>query len=144
MKMKFSYQKVLDFKEKEKEIAQQEFGTSKLKQMEVEEQLEGLAVEKEKIFNQYNDTNRKSVWQILEVQQEIDHVNLQMKKLEHQSQQIYHEVEQRHQVLIEKTQEAKIWNQWKAKSTAAFQKQIERKEQAFLDELSVLRSARRV
>jgi flagellar protein FliJ len=142
--MKFSYQKVLDFKEKEKEIAQQEFGTSKLKQMEVEEQLEGLAVEKEKIFNQYNDTNRKPVWQILEVQQEIDHVNLQMKKLEHKSYQIYHEVEQRHQVLIEKTQEAKIWNQWKAKSTAAFQKQIERKEQAFLDELSVLRSARRV
>ncbi len=144
MKMKFTYQKVLDFKEKEKEIAQQKFGTSKLKQMEVEEELEGLVLEKDKIFNQYNDTHRKSIWKILEVQQEIDHVNLQMKKLEHKSKQISHEVEERHQVLIERTQEAKIWNQWKTKSAAAFQKQMEREEQAFLDEMALLRNARRM
>jgi flagellar protein FliJ len=144
MKYNFSYQKVLDFKEKEKEIAEQEFGTSKLKQIEVEEQLEGLAIEKEKIFNQYDDTNRKSVWQVLEVQQEIDHVNFQMKKLEQKSQQIFHEMEERHQVLVEKTQQAKIWNQWKAKSAAAFHKQMERNEQAFLDEMAVLRNERRM
>jgi flagellar protein FliJ len=144
MKYKFSYQKVLDFKEKEKEIAEQEFGTSKLKQIEVEEQLEGLALEKEEIFNQYDDTNRKSIWQILEVQQEIDYVNFQKKKLEQKSQQIFNELEERHQVLIEKTQQAKIWNQWKAKSAAAYHKQMDRNEQAFMDEMAVLRNARRM
>jgi flagellar protein FliJ len=144
MKYKFSYQKVLDFKEKQKEIAEQEFGTSKLRQIEVEEQLEDLALEKEKIFNQYNDMNRKPVWQILEVQHEIEHVNLQLKKLEQKSEQILHEVEERHKTLIEKTQEAKIWDQWKAKSAAAFQKQMDQKEQAFLDEMAVLRNARRI
>jgi flagellar FliJ protein len=62
----------------------------------------------------------------------------------HQSQQIYQEVEQKHQVLIERLQEAKMWNQWKTKSKDVFQKQLERKEQALLDEMAVLRYSRRV
>jgi flagellar FliJ protein len=53
-------------------------------------------------------------------------------------------VEQKHQVLIEKTQEAKIWNQWKAKSKQVFLKQMERQEQAMLDEMAVLRYSRRI
>ncbi|PFP30771.1 flagellar export protein FliJ [Bacillus sp. AFS073361] len=144
MKFKFSFQKVLDFKEKEKEIAQQEYSTIKHKQLELQEQIEGLELEKEKVFNQYNDVHRKRVWEILEVQQGIDHVNLQKKNLEVQSQQIHKEVEQKHQMLIEKSQETKMWNQWKANSKDAFQKQLERTEQVMLDEIAVLRYSRRI
>jgi flagellar FliJ protein len=144
MKFQFSFQKVLDLKEKEQEIAQQEFGTIKLRQFELQEQVKGLELEKEKVFNQYNDVHRKSVWKILEVQQEIDHVNLEMEQLENQTQQIHQEVEQKHKVLIEKTQEAKMWNQWKAKSKDTFQVQLDRKEQAMLDEMAVLRYSRMI
>jgi flagellar FliJ protein len=144
MKFKFSFQKVLDVKENEQEIAKQEYGTTKLRQLELEEQIVGLELVKEKVFNQYNDVHKKTVWEILAVQQDIDHVSLQMKGLENQSQQIYHEVEQKHQVLIEKTKEAKMWNQWKAKSMDAFQKQVDRTEQAMLDEMAVLRYSRRI
>ena len=81
--------------------------------------------------------------ELLEVQQGIEHFNRQMKRLENQSFKLYQIVEEKQQVLIEKTQEAKIWNQWKDKSKAVFQKQMEQKEQAMLDELAVLRYSRR-
>jgi flagellar FliJ protein len=144
MKFDFSYQKVLDVKEKEKEVAKQEYGTIKLRQLELEDQMDGLESEKEKAFDLYNHVNRKTVWELLEVQNEIEHVNLKMEQLKHQSQRIQQEVEQKHQVLIEKTQEAKMWNQWKAKSKAVFLKQMERQEQAMLDEMAVLRYSRRI
>lgn len=144
MKFDFSYQKVLDFKEKEKDMAQQEFGSIKIKQMELQEKLDGLDVIEEQVFNQYNNVDQKTVWEILEFQQEIDHVNRQKKQLEFQSQQLHQEVEHKHKMLIEKTQEAKMWNQWKSKSMAAFQKQINQQEQAMLDEMAVLRHSRRI
>jgi flagellar protein FliJ len=144
MKFDFSYQKVLDFKEKEKDMAKQEFGSIKHKQMELQEKLDGLDLVEEQIFNQYNDVDHKTVWEILEFQQEIDHVNRQKKQLEIQTQQLHHEAEHKHKVLIEKTQEAKIWNQWKSKSMAAFQKQMDLQEQAMLDEMAVLRHSRRI
>ena len=144
MKFNFSFQKVLDFKENEKEIAHQEYGTVKLQQTQIEEQIEGLEMVKDEIFNQYNQVHRKTVWEILEVQQEIEHVNLKMKQLENQSQIILKKVEEKHQLLIEKSQEAKMWNQWKAKSKEAFQKQMDRKEQAMLDEMAILRYSRRI
>ncbi|MGG3564723.1 flagellar export protein FliJ [Neobacillus rhizosphaerae] len=144
MKFNFSFQKVLDFKENEKEIAHQEYGTVKLQQTQIEEQIEGLEMVKDEIFNQYNQVHRKTVWEILEVQQEIEHVNLKMKQLENQSQIIHKKVEEKHQLLIEKSQEAKMWNQWKAKSKEAFQKQMDRKEQAMLDEMAILRYSRRI
>lgn len=144
MKFDFSYQKVLDFKEKEKDMAKQEFGSIKIKQMELQEKLDGLDLVEEQVFNQYNDVNHKTVWEILEFQQEIDHVNRQKKLLELQSQQLVQEVEQKHKKLIEKTQEAKMWNQWKSKSMAAFQKHMNQQEQAMLDEMAVLRHSRRI
>ncbi|MEH7301338.1 flagellar export protein FliJ [Neobacillus drentensis] len=144
MKFNFSFQKVLDFKENEKEIAHQEYGTVKLQQTQIEEQIEGLEMVKDEIFNQYNQVHRKTVWEILEVQQEIEHVNLKMKQLENQSQIIHKKMEEKHQLLIEKSQEAKMWNQWKAKSKEAFQKQMDRKEQAMLDEMAILRYSRRI
>lgn len=144
MKFNFSFQKVLDFKEKEKEIAHQEYGTVKLQQSQLEEQLEGLETVKDEVFNQYNQVHRKTVWEIQELQKEIDHVNQQMKKLENQSQLIHREVEQKHQLLISKTQEAKMWNQWKAKSKEAFQLQLDRQEQTMLDEMAILRYSRRI
>ncbi|MED3563666.1 flagellar export protein FliJ [Bacillus xiapuensis] len=144
MKFEFSFQKILDFKEKEKEKAKKEFGSAKLRQLELQEKMEGLELEKEKIFNHYNEVNRKTVWEIVELQNEIDHVDLQMKRLKDQSRQIHQEVELNHQILIEKTKEAKTWNQWKEKSKAAFQKQLDREEQAMLDEMAVLRYSRRV
>ena len=144
MKFNFSFQKVLDFKENEKEIAHQDYGSVKLQQTQIEEQIEGLEMVKDEIFNQYNQVHRKTVWEILEVQQEIEHVNLKMKQLENQSQIIHKKVEEKHQLLIEKSQEAKMWNQWKAKSKEAFQKQMDRKEQAMLDEMAILRYSRRI
>lgn len=143
MKFEFSYQKVLDLKEKEKDIAGQKYGTIKLRQLELQEQIEGLDVVKDNAFKQYNDVDRKTVWEIMEFQQEIDHVNLQRKRLEHQSQQIHQEVEQKHQLLMDKTQETKMWNKWKAKSMDVFQKKLDRNEQAMLDEMAVLRYSRR-
>ncbi|MFJ7726554.1 flagellar export protein FliJ [Neobacillus sp. NPDC097160] len=143
MKFTFSFQKVLDVKEKEQEIAKQEYGTTKLRQLELAEEMEGLEAVKENVFNQYNDVDRKTVKEILAFQQEIDHVSLRMKRLEDQSQQIHQEVEQKHQVLINKNQETKMWNQWKEKSMEAFQKRLNRSEQAMLDEMAVLRYTRR-
>jgi flagellar protein FliJ len=144
MKFTFSFQKVLDFKENEKEIAHQEYGTVKLQQSKLEEQMEGLEMVKDQVLDQYNQVHRKTVWEILEVQRELEYVNLQMKQLENQSQIIHQEVEQKHQLLIERTQEAKMWNQWKTKSKDAFQKQMDRQEQAMLDEMAILRYSRRV
>jgi flagellar protein FliJ len=143
MKFNFSFQKVLDVKEREKELAQHEYGVMKRRQMELHEQIEGLEMAKEKVFDQYNEVNRKTVWEILEVHEDIKHVELQMKKLEHQSQQIVQEVEQRQQALFEKSKEAKMWNKWKEKSKDAFEKQLIKKEQTMLDEMAVLQYFRR-
>jgi len=139
MKFEFAFQKVLDVKEKEKETAKQEFGKRKQQQLELDEKIEGLKTEKEMIFSQYNNVNRKSVWEILEVQQEIDHVNLQMKQLAQKSMQLHQEVEHKQKILLEKTKEVKVWNLWKDKSKDSFQKEMDRKEQAMLDEMAVLR-----
>lgn len=144
MKFNFSYQKVLDVKEKEQELAKQEYGTSKLRQLELQEEIDGLELVKEEVFNQYDEVHRKAVREILAVQQEINHVSQKMKRLENQSHQMYQEVEQKHRVLIEKTQETKMWTQWKAKSKYMFQKELDRREQAMLDEMAVLRYSRKI
>ncbi|NRD79411.1 flagellar export protein FliJ [Bacillus sp. BRMEA1] len=144
MKFQFSFQKVLDFKEKEKEAAEQEFGTIRTIAMELEEKMGNLEQVKENAFTQYNHVDRKTIWEMIEFQQEIEHINKRMKELAHQSQQVHQQVEQKQQVLIEKTQEAKMWNQWKSKSLAIFQRQMEQKEQAMLDEMAVLRYARKI
>ncbi|MCM3569588.1 flagellar export protein FliJ [Neobacillus mesonae] len=143
MAFTFPFQKVLDYKEKEKEFAQTEYGTSKLKQVEIDEQMQDLAIEKEQVFMQYNHADRKTVSELQEVQQELEHLNLKMQKLQVKSNEIHLEVERNQQVLIERLQETKMWNQWKTKSMAAFQKQAEKKEQALLDEMAVLRYSRK-
>ncbi|WP_042355952.1 flagellar export protein FliJ [Bacillus rubiinfantis] len=144
MAFKFSFQKVLDVKEKEKEFAQQEFGTAKTRQLELEEQLNELELQKQQIFLKYDETNRKTVSELVEMQHDIEHVNRKMKQLEVKSQQVQVEVETKQQVLISKLQEAKMWNQWKQKSFAAFQKDMQQKEQAMLDEMAVLRYSHKV
>lgn len=143
MKFQFSFQKVLDFKEKEKEVAEQEYGTIKLQQIELEEQIEDLESEKDQAFNLYDDVHKKSILEILDAQKNIEYVNRQIKQLEFKSQQIHQEVELKYQVLIEKTQETKMWNKWKDKSKEIFQKEMLQKEQAMLDEMAVLRYTRK-
>ncbi|MCH6266819.1 flagellar export protein FliJ [Neobacillus citreus] len=144
MKYHFSFQKVLDVKEKEKEIAEQEYGTSKVRQLELEEQMNHLDSTMEKTFNQYNDVSRKTVRDILELQDEIQSIHHKKQQLENQFRSIHQEVEERHHLLLEKTKEAKMWNQWKEKSKAVFQKQLNQKEQEMLDEMAVLRYTRKV
>lgn len=139
MKFQFTFQKVLDFKEKEKDLAEQEFGQAKSRAIELQEQIDGLEQVKEKAYNQYNDVDRKTIWEMLEFQQGIEYLNHKMKRLEHQSKQVHLEVEQKQQILIEKNQEAKVWNRWKSKSQKVFQLQMEQKEQAMFDEMAVIR-----
>lgn len=143
MSFVFSFQKVLDVKEKEKEVAQQQFGSIKNKQMEIEQKMQGLELEKNNAFYQYNHVNRKTVMEIMEFQQEIDHVTQQLRQLEIQSKLIEQEVEKHQQILLEKSKEAKMWNQWKTNSKAAFEKMMNQKEQAMLDEMAVIRHSRR-
>ena len=143
MTFKFSFQKVLDVKEKEQEVAKQEYGTIKLKQMELQEQVDNLELEKDKVFDQYNHVHRKSISEILEFQEEIDHVNRQLKYLANQKHQVHQIAEQKQQILIDKSKEAKMWNHWKSKSKDAWKKQLEQKEQAMLDEMAILRYSRR-
>lgn len=143
MTFKFSFQKVLDVKEKEQEMAKQEYGTIRNRQMELQQELESLEAEKDKVFDQYNYVHCKSVSEILEFQQEIEHVNRQLSYLSNQRQQIHQMVEQKQQILIEKSMEAKMWNQWKEKSKDAWKKQLEQREQAMLDEMAILRYSRR-
>lgn len=144
MKYKFAFQKVLDVKEKEKEVAKEEFGSSKQRQMELDRKLAGLESEKDKIYHQFNQVNRKAVWEILEVHEELQHVDQQVKRLTQQSEQLHLEVEHKQIVLFEKTKEAKVWNLWKDKSKKEFIKQQERIEQAMLDEMAILRYSRKV
>jgi flagellar protein FliJ len=143
MKFQFSFQKVLDFKEKEKEVAEQEYGTIKLQQLELEEQMEDLESEKDQAFNLYDNVHKKSIMEIIDAQKNIEYVNRQIKQLEYKSQQIHQEVEQKYQELIEKTQETKMWNKWKDKSKDIFHKEMLQKEQAMLDEMAVLRYTRK-
>ncbi|WP_251554693.1 flagellar export protein FliJ [Neobacillus muris] len=143
MKYTFSFQKVLDVKEKEQEMAHQDYGAVKLRLMEVDQQMEQLMVEKEEMFEQYNHVHQKSVSEILEMQEEMEHVNQKLKQLTDLSLKIHQEADRKQQVLIEKSQEAKMWNTWKDKSKQAWQKQIELQEQAMLDEMAVLRYSRR-
>lgn len=144
MKYTFQYQKVLDFKEKQQEIAKQEFGAIKLRQKELEQELEGLETVEDVIFGKYNEVNRKTISEILEIQEDIDHVAKKKRLLQTQTDKIHQEAEFKQQVLLNVSMEAKTWNKWKAKSAAAFQKQQELKEQAMLDEMAVIRYSRKI
>lgn len=144
MKYQFSFQKVLDVKEKEKELAEQEYESIRLQQLEVQEKIEGVKDSKERILKQYDQVNRRKVSDFLHLQQEVDYINQQLKDLENHSHELHQKVEKKQQVLIEKTKEAKIWNQWKAKSLEAFQKRLIKEEQALMDEMAVLRYFRKV
>ncbi|WP_318507758.1 hypothetical protein [Bacillus sp. T3] len=53
----FPFQKVLNVKEKEVEIAQQEYSSVKQQQMHLEEHLKRLDTSKDKAFHQYNDVD---------------------------------------------------------------------------------------
>lgn len=143
MRFEFSFQKLLEVKEKEKELAQQEYGAAKNRQLELQDQLKGLEASKEKVLDIYNHVHRKTVSEILEAQQEIAHVDLQLKRVSEETNQMFQKVSEKQLILIEKTKEAKIWDQWKEKSRDHFIKQLAQKEQAMLDEVAVINYARR-
>jgi flagellar protein FliJ len=144
MKFHFVFQKVLDVKEKEKEQARQEFGSIQRRQTELQEQIDELQWQKEILLNQYNHVHQKTIMEILQVQQDIEHFDQRIHSLSYQCNLIDQEVEQKQQILLDKAKEEKIWSQWKVKSFHAFQKELERREQAMLDEMAVLRYSRKM
>lgn len=144
MKFHFVFQKVLDVKEKEKGQAQQEFGIIQRRQTELQEQISHLQSRKETLFNQFNDVHQKRIMEILQVQQEIEHFDQRIRYLSDECHLVNQEVEQKQQILLDKAKEEKIWKQWKNKSCDAYQKQLERREQAILDEMAVLHYARKM
>lgn len=144
MKFHFVFQKVLDVKEKEKEQAQQEFGKVQRRQTELQEQICELQMQKEFLLNQYNDVHQKTIMEILQVQQDIEHFDHRIHHLSDQFSLINTQVEQKQQVLLDRVKEAKIWKQSKVKSFNTFQKQLEKREQSMLDEMAVLRYSRKM
>jgi flagellar protein FliJ len=144
MNYRFPYQKVLEYKEKQQDLAEQEFGVVKQKQFELEQELEGLQSREQGIFDEYNQVHQKKVADILEIQAGIKHVHHIKRQLEHKTVEVHKELEAKQQVLLERSQEAKIWNKWKAKSRASFIKEMDQKEQAMLDEMAVIRYSRKI
>ncbi|HJV47265.1 MAG TPA: flagellar export protein FliJ, partial [Bacillota bacterium] len=141
-KFHFSFQKVLDVKEKEKEQAQLEFGVVKRAQTELLEKIDRLHALKESYLTEYNHVHQKTVLEILQIQEHINEVERHIRQLTLQCNQLDQEVDTKQQVLVDRAKEEKVWQQLKKKSFDSFQKQMEQKEQAILDEMAVLRFSR--
>ncbi|HJV45273.1 MAG TPA: flagellar export protein FliJ [Bacillota bacterium] len=142
MKFHFSFQKVLDVKEKEKEQAQLEFGVIKRAQTELQEKIDRLHALKESYLVEYNHVHQKTVLEILQIQEHINEVDRYTRQLTLQCNQLDREIDTKQQVLVDRAKEEKVWQQLKNKSFDSFQKQMEQKEQAILDEMAVLRFSR--
>jgi flagellar protein FliJ len=142
MKFQFTFQKVLDVKQREKEQAQEEFGTIKHRQAELQEKIDQLHQLKGTYLSQYNHVHQKTVLEIMQIQEHVDHIDRQIHHLSIQCNELTEEVDFKQQVLMDKAKEEKMWQQWKTRSFDSFQKQMEQKEQAMLDEMAVLRYSR--
>lgn len=144
MNYQFSFQRILDFKEKEKEQVQQVFSELKQRETSLQDQLVDLEQVKAAAFHRYNHVDSKSIAEILEVNEEIKYINERIEQLNFQKRRLHHEMTNKHQQLVEKSQEVKMWNGWKDKSKAAFLERMAQKEQASLDEMAVLRYSRKI
>lgn len=144
MNYKFSFQRILDFKEKEKDQVQQVYSELKQRELSLQDQLDDLEKGKAAAFHRYNHVDSKSIAEILEVNEEIKYINERIEQLNFQKRRIDHEMTNKQQQLIEKSQEVKMWNGWKEKSKAAFIEQMAQKEQAALDEMAILRYSRKI
>lgn len=140
MSYRFPLQRVLDVKEKEKQQAQQELGSSLKKQQDTEEQMFLLSQKRERVQASMLQPNKGcKASQLHEHQRYISFLDQQMLQLKTHLQQTKIEVEQKQGILIEKSKEERVWQSWKQELFVRYQQEASKQEQEMLDEMASIR-----
>lgn len=145
MRFQFPLQRVLDVKEKEKQQAQQELGTSLKKQHEAETNMMLLNQKREDV--QASMLQQNSGWKasrLHEYQNYITYLDQQMVSLQSTLVQTKIEVEKKQGILVEKSKEERVWQGWKQELFQRHQQEVLKKEQEMLDEMASVRYFRQL
>jgi flagellar protein FliJ len=140
MSYQFPLQRILDYKEKEKQQAQQEFGLSLQKKEDVEQEILRLVQKKEQVESQlYQPDRGYKAMELVECQRYIDRINDQVSSLQRHLRRAQKDVEKKQQLLMEKSKDEKIWNEWKTRLIEQDRQSRHKQEQDMLDELASIR-----
>jgi len=140
MSYRFPLQRVLDVKEKEKQQAQQELGSSLKKQHDAEEQMSMLSEKREAVQHRMLQPNKGcKASHLHEHQRYISHLDQQIVQLQGYLQETRIEVEQKQGILIEKSKEERVWQTWKQELFIRYQQEASKQEQEMLDEMASIR-----
>lgn len=140
MSYQFPLQRVLDFKEKEKQQAQQDYGISLQKQQDVEQQIYQLYQKKEQAEMQLHQWNRGyKALELVEYHRYIEFMNQQILNLQKHLKRAQKEVDKKQQILMEKSKDEKVWYEWKSRLTEQDRLTQQKREQDMLDEMANIR-----
>lgn len=144
MTYRFPLQRVLDVKEKEKQQAQQDLGVSLKKQHDVEEKMTALSEKRTTIQEHMIQQSRGcKALELHDQQRYITHLDRQIVLLQNNLLQTKKEVEKNQGVLMEKSKEEKIWQEWKQEMFTRHQQVALKQEQEMLDEMASIRYFRK-
>ena len=140
MSYRFPLQKVLDYKEKEKQQAQQELGSSLQKKQVVEQGIQQLFEKREQVEDRLFAVNKG--YKISELHQHhhyMNALNQQIMSMQGQLRRAQKDVERKQSTLMEKARDEKVWQEWKIRLIEQERQEQQKKEQEMLDEMASIR-----
>lgn len=140
MTFKFPLQRVLDVKEKQKQQARQELGTSLKKQQEAEEQMVSLNALRSTVQKRMSQINRGVKISELRAQHHyLSYLDQKIERLQKRLRQTKKEVEKKQLILMERSREEQIWQNWKQELARRHRQAVQKAEQEQLDEIASVR-----
>lgn len=140
MSYRFPLQKVLDYKEKEKQQAQQELGSSLQKKQVVEQGIQQLYIKKEQTEDRLFSLNKGyKASELHHYHQYMNALNQQIISMQGQLKRAQKDVERKQSTLMEKARDEKVWHEWKIRLFEQDRQEQQKKEQEMLDEMASIR-----
>jgi flagellar protein FliJ len=140
MSFHYSFQKILDMKEKEKEQAEMSYSKS-MQTLQVEQKrLSTLQQTKEEMERRMTRNEESiSLSELKDSYQYLHHLQKLVLQAHHTTIQAEKEVEHKQEILTEKAMDEKVWSKLKDKSYVRYIETMKATEQKELDEIAIAR-----
>ncbi|MBO8171017.1 MAG: flagellar export protein FliJ [Bacillaceae bacterium] len=144
MSFQYPYQRILDLKEKETELAQIEYGSA-LHRLKLEEsQLETLLSEKQRVTLMLEEMTTKSIsaMQLIEVQQYLQHIEHVINQKKQEKGRVQQQADTALNQLVGRKKEQETWRILKEKRFNRYIEKQKKQEQNLMDELGSIKYSR--
>jgi flagellar protein FliJ len=140
MTFQYSYEHILNLKEKEKDQAFSELGQSLRKKERIQLELDELLKEKEERLVSWGHSNKPVYISVMQQRSDyLEYVDKKIAKIEAQLAMIESEIAIKKAAFLDKQKDEKTWSHLREKAHSDYLENQKKEEQKFLDEVAVIR-----